>query len=85
MDKDERDLARIVELLGLNVQHVGELKRRVHWLSHEVPLIMNNPFVLGKYFVCQYTKIDPNNPEEVYTIALEEEGDGKFKRECNFA
>jgi hypothetical protein len=37
--------------------------------------------VPGNYFVCQYTKIDPNNPEEVYSIALEEEGGGKFKRE----
>ncbi|KAH8087910.1 hypothetical protein HD553DRAFT_348466 [Filobasidium floriforme] len=55
LNKDERDLARIVELLGLDVQHVGN------------------------YFVCQYTKIDPNNPEEVYSIALEEEGGGKFK------
>lgn len=34
LNKDERDLARIVELLGLDVQHVGESKPRVHWLSH---------------------------------------------------
>jgi hypothetical protein len=47
--------------------------------------IPNNLFVPGNYFVCQYTKIDPNNPEGVYTIALEEEGDGKFKRECDVA
>jgi hypothetical protein len=48
-------------------------------------LISNNLFVPGNYFVCRYTKIDPNNPEEVYMIALEEERDGKFKRECNVA
>jgi hypothetical protein len=34
LDKDERDLARIVEILGLDVQHVGESGPRVHWLSH---------------------------------------------------
>jgi hypothetical protein len=31
--------------------------------------------------MCQYTKIDPNNPEKVYTIILAEEGASKFSGE----
>lgn len=80
MNKDDRDLSRIIDLLGVEMTRDGKSITNSRWggLVYHSDRQCNDCDT-GKHFMCTYTKIDPNAPEKEYKIILlEEEGNNRF-------